>query len=168
MISTSTVDVVEDISEIRRRRARELAEREGGLTRFADRLGRSESQVSQIIGTNPVRNIGSRLARDIESAFKKPSGWLDSLPNRVAEEPVTYTADLPKDAVDVARKFSEATPEARAVISWVVNAFDSPDGKHPTLAELLGITKADSRRAAHERKIEDFQRKKQKAKRKPE
>jgi SOS-response transcriptional repressor LexA len=52
-----------------------------------ERLEMEPSQLSQIAGKNPVRNIGTTLARKIEAAFEKPVGWLDVLqgPNIVAE-----------------------------------------------------------------------------------
>lgn len=63
--------------EIRLRRVRELVAAEGGLARFAERLGISNSQVSQFAGKNPTRNIGNAVAAKIEAAYGKPSGWLD-------------------------------------------------------------------------------------------
>lgn len=44
---------------------------------FGERVGLSNSQVSQMLGKNPRRNIGFKLARRIEEAFGKPTGWLD-------------------------------------------------------------------------------------------
>ncbi len=57
--------------------ARLLADREGGITRFADKIKRSQSQASHIIGKNPIKRISGKLARHIESSFGVDDGWLD-------------------------------------------------------------------------------------------
>ena len=44
---------------------------------MAKRLGMSESQLGQLIGPNPKRNIGPALSRRIEKAMGKERGWLD-------------------------------------------------------------------------------------------
>lgn len=87
-------------AEIRRENARWLAKNSGGPTQFAEMLDLSESRVSQLIGKNPVKNIGTATARKIETVFDKPTGWLD-IPNAwVTEEKQTT---LPVNAADFAR-----------------------------------------------------------------
>lgn len=66
-----------DRQQIRLKRVRDLVAAEGGLARFAERLGMSNSQVSQFAGKNPSRNIGNSVAAKIETAYGKPAGWLD-------------------------------------------------------------------------------------------
>lgn len=63
--------------ELRLRNVRRLVEEAGGITEFAERLGMSTSQASQIAGKNPTRGIGNDLAPRIEEAFGKPTGWMD-------------------------------------------------------------------------------------------
>lgn len=63
--------------EIRLKNARALAVSSGGIGKFADVVEISQSQASQIIGTNPIKGIGDALARRIEAAYKKSEGWLD-------------------------------------------------------------------------------------------
>jgi phage repressor protein C with HTH and peptisase S24 domain len=63
--------------ETRRENARNLAHTIGGFTEFGRTVGMEASQVSQLIGKNPVKNIGNSIARRIEVAFAKPEGWLD-------------------------------------------------------------------------------------------
>lgn len=70
---------VHDIQEIRRERLRAYASAIGGQAKLANELAISESQVSQIIGRNPIRNIGTRQAREIERKLRKPIYWLDDL-----------------------------------------------------------------------------------------
>ena len=64
--------------EIRRENARSLADQAGGQVEFGRALNMVPSQVSQIIGKTPVKNIGNSIAKRIEKAFEKPAGWLDA------------------------------------------------------------------------------------------
>ncbi len=64
--------------DIRRWNARVLADRVGGVARFAEQIERAQAQVSHVIGKNPIKPIESKLARHIESACNVPVGWLDS------------------------------------------------------------------------------------------
>lgn len=44
---------------------------------MADKLGISESQLSQYIGKNPSKRIGQEVARRVERELKLPDGWMD-------------------------------------------------------------------------------------------
>jgi phage repressor protein C with HTH and peptisase S24 domain len=63
--------------DVRRENARRLATDAGGLTEFARKTGMENSQVSQIIGKNPTKNIGNLIASRIEQAFDQAEGSLD-------------------------------------------------------------------------------------------
>lgn len=63
--------------EIRRENARKLAGGKGGKAAFARLVQMEASQVSQLIGPNPLKNIGNSIARRIEQAHDLPEGWLD-------------------------------------------------------------------------------------------
>ncbi len=63
--------------EIRRENARNLADLAGGQVEFGRALEMVPSQVSQLIGKTPIKNIGNSIAKRIEQAFEKPPGWLD-------------------------------------------------------------------------------------------
>lgn len=65
------------IHEIRRKNARLLAESVGGVVAFSDKINKLQSQVSSFIGVRPTKNIGEKVAKQIEQAFNKPNGWLD-------------------------------------------------------------------------------------------
>lgn len=58
---------------------RALIREAGGATAVAKLLDMEASQLSQIAGRTPTRNIGHKTARNIEVKFSKPEGWLDSL-----------------------------------------------------------------------------------------
>jgi hypothetical protein len=59
------------------RNFRLLAGHPGGITEAADKLGKLQGQVSHFGGEKPIKNIGDKIAREIERAYKKPHGWLD-------------------------------------------------------------------------------------------
>ncbi|WP_010598374.1 S24 family peptidase [Rickettsiella massiliensis] len=66
-----------NVKDIRRKNLRNLARTVGGITDLSERLDRSQSQISHLIGNSPIKNIGDRLASHIEQVFNKPHGWLD-------------------------------------------------------------------------------------------
>lgn len=75
-----------DIASIRRDNLRALVKKSGGQASFAKKIDMELSQLSQIIGPNPTRNIGSRLARKIEKLVGLIYGDLDAVE---METPVT-------------------------------------------------------------------------------
>ena len=70
-------------NELRLHNVRTLIAECGGISEFAQRIGMSDSQASQIAGKNPTRGIGNEIAPKIEKAFNKPTGWLDALHDSV-------------------------------------------------------------------------------------
>lgn len=96
--------------EIRKENAKQLAEKLGSNTRFAERIQREPTQVSRIIGKKSTKKIGDDLARHIERCLNMPEGWLDNdhnlliaaeeahkasaLDNRVCEEATPYGSRL--------------------------------------------------------------------------
>jgi len=63
---------------------------------FAELLGISASQFSQLLGEKSVRNVGDKMARKIEVSLGLANGWLDSLHSPAAIDanvanPVPYT-----------------------------------------------------------------------------
>jgi SOS-response transcriptional repressor LexA len=73
----TVADMANTSSSIRLANLRGLIKRYGGPAEAARKLDMDNSQLSQIAGKNPVRNIGATLARRIEKAFHRPEGWLD-------------------------------------------------------------------------------------------
>lgn len=74
-----------DSKSIRYKNTRLLVEQVGGVSSFAEKIGKGQSQTSQFAGTNPIKGIGNKVAREIEEAFDKPHGWLD-LPQEGTQE----------------------------------------------------------------------------------
>lgn len=90
---------------IRLANARQIAGESGGIVRFGYRLGMGKAQASQIIGRNPIRQIGDDVAARIEAEFRKPADWLDA----------DHTDPLP----DLVRRLS---PENREALIGVARA----------------------------------------------
>lgn len=111
-----------DTRSTRVARLRELIDAEapperGKMTRFAERIGRSASQVSQWLGG--TRTIEEVSARHIEQRCRKPLYWLDAqealatvLEAREPERPYLVT---PWPFINIsAADFQELSPEQRA------------------------------------------------------
>lgn len=63
---------------------------------FAEALGISAPQLSQLLGEKSVRNVGDKMARKIEFALGFPNGWLDSMHSNAAldanvSNPIPYS-----------------------------------------------------------------------------
>lgn len=84
------------VTETRLINARTIAAQVGGQSSFARRMSSSRQQVNHIIGANPIKPIGDRLARKIERTFGYPVGWLDQ-----SHEPVGAPEDAVAPFVDV-------------------------------------------------------------------
>lgn len=65
-------------TQIRLWNARYLADKDGSMTDFANKLDKGLSQIGQLIGATPIKNIGNKIAREIEIAFNQEPGWLDT------------------------------------------------------------------------------------------
>ena len=110
-----------DYKDTRAQRLRELIQAEGlpergQMTRFAARIGRSISQVSQWLGGH--RQIEEESARHIEQRCRKPLYWLDgalpSPPLVAMQEQAQYNAN-PWPFINISRAdFQELTPEQRS------------------------------------------------------
>ncbi|MFX5640118.1 UNVERIFIED_CONTAM: S24 family peptidase [Acinetobacter baumannii] len=68
-----------DSKTIRYKNTRLLVDEIGGVSNFAEKINKGQSQTSQFAGTNPIKGIGNKVAREIEEAFNKPHGWLDQV-----------------------------------------------------------------------------------------
>lgn len=76
------------VTQTRHERLLELIAQMGSVQAFADKVGASHSQISQLksrskhSNTGKPRTIGNDMARRIEIAFGKPNGWMDSIEPR--------------------------------------------------------------------------------------
>lgn len=103
-----------NVKDIRRKNLRVLARSVGGITLLADRLAKSQSQISHLIGTNPIKNIGDRLAAEVEKSFNKPHGWMDHEHPGIQEENGIYVTS------NTRRNFREVPLlNWQEVLSWM-------------------------------------------------
>jgi phage repressor protein C with HTH and peptisase S24 domain len=107
------------IADIRRANARALAAQTGTRAAFGEKVGMDSSQVSQIIGKNPVKDIGNAIARRIEIAFGKPKGWMD-----VEQEPESPHRASKDQDLDPAGHHNH--PHRRAADFELVSEQDAP------------------------------------------
>lgn len=126
---------VKTIEQIRRENFAALVSEAGGVTRFAEKMDKSQSQFSQIIHGSPdsktgkPKEIGSKLARAIESKFGKDIGWMD-------HEPEDHEV----------QEFKKLPPEVR---SWIIRSAHI----HPATAnqpKRLGDERRQREQAAHQ------------------
>lgn len=113
-------------ADIRRENARQLASDCGGMAAFGEKLDMTPSQVSQLIGKNPSKNIGNSIARRIEDAFNKERGWLDLHHAAPDQEAVSAAAELfekvshgyvrADELTTLIDLFSKSTPNGRKFI----------------------------------------------------
>ncbi|HAV5317766.1 S24 family peptidase [Acinetobacter baumannii] len=98
-----------DSKTIRYKNTRLLVEEIGGVSNFAEKINKGQSQTSQFAGTNPIKGIGNKVAREIEEAFNKPHGWLDQVHEYIE------TINLDNNIADPFPVAGRLVP----VISWV-------------------------------------------------
>ncbi len=88
-----------DVFEIRRRRVRQLITDDFGSVdaRFAEKVGKAATVVYRWFTDKPEhqRNIGEKLARQIEAACGKPAKWLDQ---EVVDATTTIGVSVPPRA----------------------------------------------------------------------
>jgi len=121
----------ERLNALRRENLRRLAEDMGGQKWLAQKLGKSASQISQLIGRRShdyvkSKTIGGKLAREIEEALSKERGWLDREHNQSAsfQIPVIDVSDYDGEVFDPSN-----WPQSNIYItSKTVSLLDSHEG----------------------------------------
>lgn len=66
-----------DIKTLRWQKTRRLVVEAGGISRFAERIDRTQQQANRFAGPNPVTGIGNKIARLIETSFNLDPNYLD-------------------------------------------------------------------------------------------
>lgn len=100
-----------DIKTLRWQKTRRLVSEAGGISRFADRIERSQQQANRFAGPNPVTGIGNKIARLIETAFGRKYGYLDKPEG--SDSNLSEPADSPIDAIRKANQAAAEFVEAR-------------------------------------------------------
>jgi transcriptional regulator with XRE-family HTH domain len=111
------------IEDVRRENLRRLRDEIGSVQELADRIGKSQSQVSQWLNASAhsasgkPRTISSGSCREVEKALKRPDGWMDVEHQDLIAAPTS-------EAVALRKLFSEVSAEVRLL---AVYRFASPD-----------------------------------------
>lgn len=116
-----------DSKSIRYKNTRLLVDQVGGVSSFADKIGKGQSQTSQFAGTNPIKGIGNKVAREIELAFDKPHGWLDI--------PHGQTVTLSNSSCDLAN-YSNTNQDLKNIINQLI-ALESKNRLTPKLIAAI-------------------------------
>ena len=68
---------IEQVLKLRVKNLRRIMELYPTQAAFARAVGHDESFISSIVGPNPRRTIGEKLARSLEHELSLETGWLD-------------------------------------------------------------------------------------------
>lgn len=137
------------IEDVRRRNLAALREQIGSVAELAERIGKSQSQVSQWLNASThsssgkPRTISSGSCREIEKAFKKPDGWMDV-------EHVDLEVVQSSEASDLRRMLSEASADIRLLS--VYRLANDDERKLIDAAVRIVIEKMDIVGTLHNRK----------------
>lgn len=133
--------------ENRRRNANRLCRDAGGVPAFSERLGKAYAYCRNIL---TVKDIGDKVAREIERVFDKPVGWLD-IDHDAIDEKDSLTRQLTQDEADLLAGYARLSLDKKTAI-W-----DIIDGHlrqlDPTLDKLLGPRDVRRSKAAEPRLI---------------
>lgn len=120
-----------DSKSIRYQNTRLLVKSVGGVSNFAEKIGKGQSQTSQFAGTNPIKGIGNKVAREIEEIFDKPHGWLDV--------PHTKINDISTPITPSQYEISKDRKVENKELQQLINTLESLDEKGKLSPQLLGI-----------------------------
>ena len=106
----------------------------GMLKLFAQRIGFSDRYLSHIKCNR--KNIGSNVARTIESALGLPHGWMDREHNRVSDRVSDRGSDVLPDGASPADAHHDEAERMFLETAKTLYRAD-PEGTHRALMELL-------------------------------
>lgn len=119
-----------EIAEIRREKLRQyIKQHYKTRAEFADAIGKSPAQVAMwFMKSDGKRDIGEKLAREIETALGRPNGWMDRLyENDSAEiipdapDSVTTMDELELQILAIMKQQSPEQKEALLEIAKTLN-----------------------------------------------
>ncbi|MFU9047439.1 hypothetical protein ACNAUY_13730 [Acinetobacter tibetensis] len=120
-----------DSKSIRYQNTRLLVKSVGGVSNFAEKIGKGQSQTSQFAGTNPIKGIGNKVAREIEDIFDKPHGWLDV--------PHTNINDISTTIPTSQYEISEDRKVENKELQQLINILEDLDAKGKLSSQLVSI-----------------------------
>lgn len=133
-----------DINEIRRENLKVMIEQLGDRQKFIAKTGKSDAQISQLLSTSPSsRNIGTRLARELEKKCGYPEGFMDqqtswyavptpngkkmykrtainkpSLARPMSPKDLAEAQDLETDITDLPAQYDKSDLYSQEVVAW--------------------------------------------------
>lgn len=122
--------------EIRHQNLLTLIEKSGTIQAFADKLGKSHAQISQIknksanSSTGKVRGIGDEQAREIEKKLDLEIGWMDH------DHSDTHVSDLLPMVKNGEAVYNEEELKYKKIENLINVLFEKPKEE---LDELLAI-----------------------------
>jgi len=125
-----------DVSIIRRSHIDRLVKAEGGVTKFADRVGTNADSISSILSSKSKRGAGHQLMRRIERAYHLAPGSLDHPDDRATAAAMVLQllpTDARRSALDFIRYQAESsgalvTHEELAAYLTEMRACEKPRG----------------------------------------
>lgn len=158
-----------DINQIRHRNVRALVRRleddagkvgarAGGLAMLAEKMGKSSAQVNHFAAESAIKNIGDKIAREIETAFDLEYGWMDCANPASESPPRMHSQSLQLDAdtlSETARTLRERLGDAGMVCALIEHqphlfmrayelyASDTRDERTPEQERALAMKLAD-------------------------
>ena len=122
-----------DIHEIRRRNLRSLVEEHanGNLSRFVEvtlRGSTSYKGLQQVTGPRAARNLGSALARRIETQLQLERGWMDQDRSGAAHT-MTVPGGRSERVARLAESIESLSPPIRALLEQLVKALAKRSSK---------------------------------------
>lgn len=110
------------LSEVRRDNLRTIAKDLGGASVLAEKTGKSEGQISHLIGRNAKKPIRVRLARQIEDKLGLAAGYLDRV-HGLNEKLLKIVRQQVDEALRESRtKLSEARRDEIITLSYKLEA----------------------------------------------
>ena len=127
-----------DITQTRRRNALQLIHDHGiSKAELSRRLDKSPQHINQLLRDRDPKNIGHKMARAIESAFDKPTGWLDRTDDDGQPIPIDSTpAGLFQYAITSATAYIASRKTYLAAHTQAVRAIEDDFRQR---LELLGV-----------------------------
>ena len=106
-----------DIKDIRLKNLEKLISSVKNAAKFAEIIGKSQSELSQIRSDKYQRSVSYDLAREIESIFNKKKGWMDQVHEEsalaVMEDSPEYNIELP----DLTTLIKSSSPRSAEILS---------------------------------------------------
>ena len=92
-----------DVYEIRKLRLRELVAEVGSQKQVAENADTDANNLSAILSDTIGQQMGSDLARRLDHAHGKPTGWMDTAPDDLGEVFRALPAETRREVIDFMR-----------------------------------------------------------------